>query len=1265
MSKKLLTFLLAVAATVLLSFGLFGCGLFPDSPCDHSYKVTDSKDATCTADGYIVRKCKKCGYEKKETLPRGHDYVTLEWESATCTEDGHYIKKCSSCGNIDTGTLPKGHKYDVTLLTATCTEEGVEVKECKVCHDRVETKLEALGHYPVPIGNAVTPTCTQVGLTEGKKCNRCGLVLEEQQELPKEHSLDANLKCKYCGVIFKKYNVTFDMDNGSESVMEEYIHGSKLEFPTAPTKPDHVFIGWYIDDDKCAENYEVSKAVTIVAKYAPIVKISDAAGLMAIAEHPDGYYKLTADINMRGEALPTISEFSGMIDGDGHSVVDAILTANAVEAGDYYGFIGVNTGTVKDLTFGRIGYSVSSYGGKYSCKLGNTWGVITGCNKGNIENVDLLNSTAMLAPTAWTVSASVYFGCIAGVNEGNITGCDITADISSDAHGAQGDYTARTFNVRYGGVAGVNNGVIEECSYCGTFDTQMYPRAEGLGDSAMRTYSHIGGIAGDNTGENAKILKCYVESTISAKTSNFSTQISGKACDNTTLGGVAGVNSDGARVEECSALGAAGVDVHNVGIAGGVIGENTSTGRAYACHASVDVYVRAQNNSDVGYAGGLIGKNSAIAQKCYSTGDVTSVNKVSAGGFVGGNMSGGTVRYSYVTGSTTANKDEKLSLGNYGYFAGLSESASVTYECRYLSSAVVMSNGDYVQQSGGTGNNVPKSIAAKELWAESFLSEQLNWDTGDGWIVFNDNNPLLAWELQRGHDFESKVIAPTHEYGGYTAYRCSDCGRLYMSNYTKPLGHDYEFVRTVAPTCTEQGYDIMLCQKDGCDLDGRLAHINFTPATGHRKADNAQPISTETAPTCGAAGIGEYACSECGQSFTAEMPATGDHDWVHVDEKEVVACTKNLRGEEGYSSHKYCSVCGLTDGKTVTTPHVDANRDNVCDLCKGFTFSVLKESDFIKISDAEGLFAIGNDLSGNYMLAKDIDLTGVEWNALGSKSEPFTGLFYGNNHKIIGLTANVDGVSGTAAEGLFRYNSGKIIGVTLSGFVLNAQNSDVVFGGIAAYNNGEILDCVIEGDNYLQYFANKQIVSSNSNSSRSFVFTLTAGGFAGVNGAGGHVVGCSITGSVVSKNAVYGEIMLNVGNSFWTAGGSVLGNIVFSTQLNVVQNVTFGGMVGMNSGEVSDCKVTGSVNVYSYAAANLVQLKGKLNVKTELYAGSLIGYNTGSATGNSAAAISYEIPSEYKHIGIPYVLPGSAYELTYEIVNHGDGGNGKIGYDAN
>ena len=100
-----------------------------------------------------------------------------DWQSATCTE----AKICKICKQTE--GKPLGHvEEDVAGKAATCTEAGLTSgKKCSVCDEILvaQKPIEKLAHTEqIVAGKAAT--CTTAGLTEGKHCTVCNEVLVAQ-----------------------------------------------------------------------------------------------------------------------------------------------------------------------------------------------------------------------------------------------------------------------------------------------------------------------------------------------------------------------------------------------------------------------------------------------------------------------------------------------------------------------------------------------------------------------------------------------------------------------------------------------------------------------------------------------------------------------------------------------------------------------------------------------------------------------------------------------------------------------------------------------------------------------------------------------------------------------------------------------------------------------------------------------------------------------------------------------------------------------------
>ena len=146
-----------------------------DSNHVHQYSDGDIvKKATCTSEGYKLKKCSKCGAEELEHIAidkEAHNWVESEHKDATCTEGGYTEYKCSACGETKRDEISATGEHHFTVVkevvAPTYTSEGYTIYKCETCD---ETEKRDVVPMLVPESNggssAVTLTVTGAGAYE-------------------------------------------------------------------------------------------------------------------------------------------------------------------------------------------------------------------------------------------------------------------------------------------------------------------------------------------------------------------------------------------------------------------------------------------------------------------------------------------------------------------------------------------------------------------------------------------------------------------------------------------------------------------------------------------------------------------------------------------------------------------------------------------------------------------------------------------------------------------------------------------------------------------------------------------------------------------------------------------------------------------------------------------------------------------------------------------------------------------------------------------
>lgn len=271
-------------------------------------------------------------------------------------------------------------------------------------------------------------------------------------------------------------------------------------------------------------------------------------------------------------------------------------------------------------------------------------------------------------------------------------------------------------------------------------------------------------------------------------------------------------------------------------------------------------------------------------------------------------------------------------------------------------------------------------------------------------------------------------------------------------------------------------------------------------------------------------------------------------------------------------------------------------------------------------------------------------LDGLSWEAIGSSSEPFKGVFLGNNHTITGMVINLT----TDYQGLFGCISGATIqNLIIEGTVSGGANVGGIVGKASGTNT--IKNCTFNGNVTGSGSYVGGIVGYFTGTLNSVTHTGTTKGAGYVGGIVGHHASGSMTtatntGNVTATTSNYvggiagsSQVSISSANSKGTVtgkqytgglAGSASGSTISSCSAegNVTGTGNTGGLIGDKSGgTVSGCSAKGVVSGSSYTGGLIGQCSGTVSnghhsggsVSGSTYVGGLIGCSSGSVSTGS------------------------------------------------
>lgn len=458
------------------------------------------------------------------------------------------------------------------------------------------------------------------------------------------HKADVTLRPVY---VAQRYTVTYDTDGGNEIAAASYLFTETPAKPLNPQKSGWVFDVWVIGDTDEVYSFDAPFAedTTLRARWSDTVKIYTASDLVAIGDNLTSNYTLANNIDLDGAEWTPLGAFSGVLDGDGHKIVNFRMTV----ANSNLAFVQTNNGTIRNITFEDVLVNQTS--------VSSNTAVVACANNGTLDTVHVKDATVSYSTSSKTNNDKI--GGLAATNgtNGNILHCSIEEQLTINHNWTNS--SSKTEYLYAGGAVATNSGMLADAVVTLNATSKIIAKSNADGYHIYINYS-LGGLCGVNHFEGT-VVSAHSNTFISHSSNTIlegrgSTAYPwGYTYSYSYVGGAIGINEGNASkllttgTMTCNATGTS--SGYGNQYWGGAIGR-LEAGTAKTLYS--DVSIIGTNANVNGNVGGVIGytDNSTSASNIWYDGNVVGTKLKDCGGICGYNQ--GTITNVYCTGKMTS-----------------------------------------------------------------------------------------------------------------------------------------------------------------------------------------------------------------------------------------------------------------------------------------------------------------------------------------------------------------------------------------------------------------------------------------------------------------------------------------------------------------------------------------------------------------------------------------------------------------------------------